>query len=117
MDPRLAALMQMQQQQQGQGQPMPMPQQQQPMPMPMSEPPPTIPDQMTDEDMLNSVSDQMGGAENEVRGEDMRTDQAAVEAAPTDGNISAFVEMWGEENLPPSMKNPDADGDDYAMGD
>lgn len=115
-DPRVLAMMQMQQQggmpQGPQGMPMP-------QPGPQSEPDPTIPDEMTDEDMLNNVQSQMGG--HQVMGQDMQTDQMCVEQAPTDENITAFVDAWGEENLPEGMQGArrganDDDGDE-AMGD
>lgn len=92
-------------------------QQQMPMQMPMQEPPAAIPDEMTDEDMLNSVQSQMGNAgDMRVSGDDIEADRAAVEAAPTDGNIANFVDIWGEENLPKSMQNPDSEAEDYATG-
>lgn len=111
MDPRAQAMMAMMaQQQQGMGTPgMAMPPPEQAMPQPG----PTIPDEMTDEDMLASVQSQMGGG-GRITGTDMQADQAIVEQEPTDGNISAFIDAWGEENLPPSMRDPDAEGDDYA---
>jgi hypothetical protein len=71
--------------------------------------------QPSDEQMLEQVRQGMGGEGDtgiaEVNGDDLEADQAAVESAPTDGNIEAFIEHWGENNLPESMggsgsKNP-----------
>lgn len=114
MDPRAQAMMAMmaQQQQGTQGMPMPQPGQ-------MPEPGPTIPDQMTDEDMLDSVQGQMGGGAPPPIGgmtwQNMEQDAAALEADPSEENITAFVQYWGEENLPSSLRSPDNDADD--MGD
>ena len=115
MDPRVLAMMQMQQQQGG-GQPMPQPMPPQPMP----EPGPTIPDEMSDEDMLDNVQGQMGAppAIGGMKWQNADEDRAALEANPSNENITAFVDYWGEEELPPSMRGDNAEPDgDEAMGD
>lgn len=103
MDPRILAMMQMQQQQ-GAPQPgVPMPG------VPQPDPGPAIPDEMSDEDMLDNVQGQMGAPPpmGGLKWENLAEDQAALEEAPTDENVTAFVDYWGEENLPKSMSNPD----------
>lgn len=124
MDPRAQAMMAMmaQQQQQGMGTPgMPMGQIEQSPTRHAVDPSPgeTIPDQMSDEDMLASVQGQMGGGAPPPIGgmtwQNMEQDAAALESDPSEENITAFVQYWGEENLPSSLRSPDNDADD--MGD
>jgi hypothetical protein len=71
-----------------------------------------------DEDMLEQVQRGMGAGSpppgSGMKWENLEEDQAALEDAPTDQNISAFVEYWGRENLPQNMQG--GEGPDYATG-
>lgn len=75
-----------------------------------------IDDEMTDEDMLEQVRMGMGNEGGPppgsgMRWEDLGEDQDALMANPTPENIDAFVQYWGEDNLPPELQDmgaPDA---------
>lgn len=73
--------------------------------LPPGGPPPMQPD----EAMLGQVQNAMGappGAEqgpppgSGMKWENLQEDQQALEADPTPENIQAFVQYWGQENLP-----------------
>jgi hypothetical protein len=69
---------------------------------------------MSDEEMLNSVQDQMGsyGDLPEIGGmkwEDVDADRAALQADPSEENMKAFIEYWGKEELPGNADDGDAD--------
>ena len=62
----------------------------------------------TDEEMLDNVHRAMGNQGGPPPGsgmkwEDLNEDQAALEQNPTPENVQAFVQYWGEENLPPGI--------------
>lgn len=132
-DPRLQAMQQMMPTQSGPQQPMP----QRPIPAqprPMSELGAGFdPGDSTEQDM-KGVQDEInrrakGGetlGEAQGRGPQDRDalapftgnpdkDRQILLDDPTDGNIAAFMELYGEEELPDEMQDPDnADAPDYA---
>jgi hypothetical protein len=62
-----------------------------------------------DEDMLEQVRRGMGNQNGPPPGsgmkwENLEDDQQALEADPSPENVQAFVQYWGEENLPDSVK-------------
>jgi hypothetical protein len=64
----------------------------------------------SDEEMLDTVHNAMGERSADgpppgsgMKWENLEEDQAALQEQPTDANIAAFVEYWGEENLPEGM--------------
>jgi hypothetical protein len=66
-----------------------------------------------DEAMLDSVSNAMGaptGTEggpppgSGMKWENLEEDQRALQANPSPENIQAFVQYWGEENLPEGIQ-------------
>jgi len=87
------------------------------MPMPAGPPgmrpamaPPDMPE---DEAMLNDVSNQMGGEAppptGGMRWVNLTEDQQALAADPSDENIEAFIQYWGDDKLPRDMQDPGAD--------
>lgn len=64
----------------------------------------------TDEDMLEKVRMGMGNEGGPPPGsgmkwQDLGEDQQALEADPSPENVQAFVQYWGQENLPPDLKD------------
>jgi hypothetical protein len=79
--------------------------------MPMTGPP-QAPPPPTDEDVLAQVQGAMGAAPGTEGGpppgsgmkwENLQDDQAALQADPSPENVQAFVQYWGEENLPQGL--------------
>jgi len=63
-----------------------------------------------DEDMLEKVRMGMGNESGPPPGsgmkwQDLAEDQQALENDPSPENVQAFVQYWGEENLPPDLKD------------
>lgn len=66
------------------------------------------PGDTTDEDMLEKVRMGMGNEGGPPPGSDLKwqnlqDDQDALVANPTPENVQAFVQYWGQENLPPEL--------------
>jgi len=81
--------------------------------MPMNQGPPAPPPMQPDEAMLAQVQGAMGAAPGTEGGpppgsgmkwENLQDDQAALEANPSPENIQAFVQYWGQENLPKDIQ-------------
>jgi hypothetical protein len=77
----------------------------------------------SDEDMLDNVSDQMGGGTPPPTGGmkwvSLEDDQQALLNDPSPENVQAFIQYWGEDKLPEELQDqaqgksePDADTDD-----
>lgn len=66
-----------------------------------------VPPPPTDEQTLDDVHNQMGKPppHGPLKWENLKEDQAALEQEPTDGNIQAFIDYWGEDKLPERMQN------------
>lgn len=64
--------------------------------------------QPSDEEMLETVRQGMGGQQpppgSGMKWENLQEDQAALEQDPSPENVQAFVQYWGEENLPPDLQ-------------
>lgn len=63
-----------------------------------------------DEEMLEQVRMGMGNQEGPPPGsgmkwQDLGEDQQALMANPSPENVQAFVQYWGEENLPPEVRD------------
>jgi hypothetical protein len=63
----------------------------------------------SDEDMLDQVRRGMGNEDGPPPGSGMKwenldDDIQALMDDPTPENVQAFVQYWGEENLPPELK-------------
>ena len=63
----------------------------------------------SDEDMLEQVRMGMGNQDGPppgsgMRWEDLGEDQQALMANPSPENVQAFVQYWGQENLPPELQ-------------
>jgi hypothetical protein len=65
----------------------------------------------TDEAMLDTVHNAMGERSaggpppgSGMKWENLEEDQAALQANPSPENIDAFVQYWGEENLPEGIQ-------------
>jgi hypothetical protein len=63
----------------------------------------------SDEQMLEQVRMGMGNQGGPPPGsgmkwEDLQEDQQALMANPSPENVQAFVQYWGEENLPPELQ-------------
>ena len=61
-----------------------------------------------DEDMLETVRRGMGNEGGPppgsgMRWEDLAEDQQALMQNPAPENVQAFVQYWGQENLPPEL--------------
>jgi hypothetical protein len=66
-------------------------------------------DDTSDEQMLENVRMGMGNQEGPPPGSSMKwqnlqDDQSALEADPSPENVQAFVQYWGQENLPPDLQ-------------
>jgi hypothetical protein len=66
-------------------------------------------DDTSDEQMLEKVRMGMGNQEGPPPGsgmkwQDLQEDQDALEADPSPENVQAFVQYWGQENLPPDLQ-------------
>jgi hypothetical protein len=73
-----------------------------------------------DEDMLEQVRMGMGNEGGPPPGsglkwQDLAEDQQALEANPSPENVQAFVQYWGQENLPPDLKDQAAMGAEGGM--
>ena len=73
-----------------------------------------------DEDMLETVRRGMGNEGGPPPGsgmkwEDLAEDQQALEADPSPENMQAFVQYWGQENLPPDLRDQAAMGGEGGM--
>ena len=69
----------------------------------------------SDEEMLEQVRMGMGNQEGPPPGSGMKwqnleDDQAALINDPNPQNIQAFVQYWGQENLPPGLIPEDGGG-------
>jgi hypothetical protein len=65
---------------------------------------------MSDEEMLEQVRMGMGNEGGPppgsgMRWENLEEDQAALVENPDPANVQAFVQYWGEENLPEGLMN------------
>jgi hypothetical protein len=63
----------------------------------------------SDEAMLEQVRMGMGNQDGPPPGsgmkwEDLAEDQQALMADPSPENVQAFVQYWGQENLPPELQ-------------
>ena len=67
----------------------------------------------SDEEMLDTVQRSMGGPPpgSGMKWQNLEEDQAALEANPTPENVQAFVQYWGEENLPEGIQGADGGSD------
>lgn len=86
-DPRMAAMMQQQGEAEGQAEP----------------------GDSTDEDMLETVRRGMGNTNGPPPGSGMKwqnleEDQQALMNDPSPENVQAFVQYWGQENLPEGLQ-------------
>lgn len=78
----------------------------------------------SDEEMLEQVRHGMGGGTPQGQGTgaspppgsdmkwmDVDQDRAALEANPSPDNVKAFTDYWGEDQLPPSLKESSPDSE------
>lgn len=82
----------------------------------MALPPPDMRPAMApqdDEAMLEDVSNQMGGEAPPPTGgmkwQNLQEDQAALMADPSEENVTAFTDYWGEDKLPEELQDPSRD--------
>ena len=73
-----------------------------------------------DEEMLETVRRGMGNEGGPPPGsgmkwQDLAEDQQALEADPSPENVQAFVQYWGQENLPPDLRDQAAMGGEGGM--
>lgn len=75
----------------------------------------------SDEDMLEKVRMGMGNQDGPPPGsgmkwQDLGEDQQALMADPSPENVQAFVQYWGQENLPPELQQMAQGGPPMASG-
>jgi hypothetical protein len=74
----------------------------------------TPPDVSSDEAMLESVSNEMGGGSPPPIGGmqwvSLEEDQQALLADPSPENVDAFIGYWGEDKLPKELQEGNAPG-------